>query len=97
MVLNQDFVAAMVKLEGMARRLEMAEREKDRMNASLTEAQVGADFHSVGCNVSIACRIGFDGYRGLFTRREQQLFCNLIPVYALLLMRDLFCWCAYVL
>jgi hypothetical protein len=42
MVLNQDLVAAMVKLEGMTRRLEMAEREKDRINASLSESQVGA-------------------------------------------------------
>jgi hypothetical protein len=42
MALNQDLVAAMVKLEGMTRRLEMAEREKDRINASLSEAQVGA-------------------------------------------------------
>lgn len=41
MALNQDLVAAMVKLEGMARRLEMAEREKDRMQASLSESQVG--------------------------------------------------------
>jgi hypothetical protein len=41
MVLNQDLVAAMVKLEGMARRLEMAERDKDRMQASLSESQVG--------------------------------------------------------
>jgi hypothetical protein len=43
MVLNQDLVAAMVKLEGMTRRLEMAEREKDRIHASLFESQVGAE------------------------------------------------------
>ncbi|WIA18956.1 hypothetical protein OEZ85_003625 [Tetradesmus obliquus] len=42
MALNQDLVAAMVKLEGMARRLEMAEREKDRMQASLSESQAHA-------------------------------------------------------
>jgi len=41
LLLNQDLVAASVKLDGMQRRLEMLEREKDRINQSLSEAQVG--------------------------------------------------------
>ncbi|KAF8064552.1 hypothetical protein HT031_003352 [Scenedesmus sp. PABB004] len=39
LALNQDLVAAAVKLEGLARRLELAEREKERVGASLAEAQ----------------------------------------------------------
>lgn len=41
MAINQDLVAAVVKLEGMNRRLEIVEREKERMSASLADAQVG--------------------------------------------------------
>eukprot|EP00879_Flechtneria_rotunda_P017649 GHRR01018501.1.p1 GENE.GHRR01018501.1~~GHRR01018501.1.p1 ORF type:complete len:2335 (+),score=1054.13 GHRR01018501.1:417-7421(+) len=37
--LKQDLVAAVVKLEGMARRLEMAERGKERTQQSLAEAK----------------------------------------------------------
>eukprot|EP00878_Enallax_costatus_P003415 GHUV01003625.1.p1 GENE.GHUV01003625.1~~GHUV01003625.1.p1 ORF type:complete len:1706 (+),score=714.87 GHUV01003625.1:54-5120(+) len=42
MTLNQDLVAAMVKLDGMSRRLEMVDREKERINASLLDAQAHA-------------------------------------------------------
>lgn len=38
--LNQDLVAATVKLDNASRRLEVLEREKDRLNKSLEEAQV---------------------------------------------------------
>jgi len=38
--LNQDFVAATVKLDNANRRLEVLEREKERLNRSLEEAQV---------------------------------------------------------
>jgi hypothetical protein len=38
--LNQDLVTATVKLDNANRRLEVLEREKDRLNKSLKEAQV---------------------------------------------------------
>lgn len=47
MALNQDLVAAMVKLDGMNRRLEMVEREKERINASTLDAQV--------CTIVLLC------------------------------------------
>lgn len=40
LALNQDLVAAMVKLDGATRRLDMVEKEKERLNASLSDAQV---------------------------------------------------------
>lgn len=51
LVLNQDLVAAVVKLEALSRRLEMAEHEKERSNASLLEAQV----HLFGCLLGDGC------------------------------------------
>jgi hypothetical protein len=39
--LNQDLVAATVKLDSANRRLEVLEREKDRLNKSLEDSQVG--------------------------------------------------------
>lgn len=41
--LNQDLVAATVKLDNASRRLEVLEREKERLNRSLEEAQVTLD------------------------------------------------------
>lgn len=39
--LNQDLVGATVKLDSANRRMEVLEREKDRLNKSLEDAQVG--------------------------------------------------------
>lgn len=44
--LNQDLVAATVKLDSANRRLEVLEREKDRLHKSLEEAQVGLKSHT---------------------------------------------------
>jgi hypothetical protein len=38
--LNQDLVAATVKLDSATRRLEVLERERERLNRSLEDAQV---------------------------------------------------------
>jgi hypothetical protein len=44
--LNQDLVAATVKLDSANRRLEVLEREKDRLNKSLEDSQVSFDWIS---------------------------------------------------
>jgi hypothetical protein len=45
--LNQDLVAATVKLDSANRRMEVLEREKDRLNKSLEDAQVGRGWGTI--------------------------------------------------
>lgn len=57
--LNQDLVAATVKLDSANRRLEVLEREKDRLNKSLEEAQVSRRVAASGCAASGNIRLAW--------------------------------------
>lgn len=55
--LNQDLVAATVKLDSATRRLEVLERDKERLNKSLEEAQVGVGCQEVGGKSGLNSRV----------------------------------------
>lgn len=55
--LNQDLVAATVKLDSASRRLEVLERERERLNRSLEDAQVAG--HKMHTHKQSICWLEF--------------------------------------
>lgn len=55
--LNQDLVAATVKLDSASRRLEVLERERERLNRSLEDAQVAG--HKMHTHKQLVCFLKF--------------------------------------